>query len=105
MLRIVKLRGCAPPNIELTSHMIKHVHTKKALIQHFNSPVRCHLLVLVNSMATESSLSEPAASGAEPTSRIATLRSRAFLSDLPDDFLNPSGSSTTAAPRQGGTFG
>ena len=88
--------------IELESHDQTH---KKALIQHFNSPVGCHLLVLVNSMATESSLSDPAASRAEPTSRIATLRSRAFLSDLPDDFLNPSGSSTTAAPRQGGTFG
>lgn len=48
-------------------------------------------------MAAESSLSEAATTGAEPTSRIAALRSRAFLSDLPDDFLNPTQRTTVAS--------
>ena len=55
-------------------------------------------------MATESGLSEAPTTGAEPTSRIATLRSRAFLSDLPDDFLNPTQRTTVSGDvhRQGG---
>ena len=86
--------------------MIKHPR-EKALNQHISANAHS-CLFLANPMATESTLSEPANPEAAPTSRIATLRSRAFLSDLPDDFLNPSGSSTTVAAdsqRQGGAFG
>lgn len=63
---------------------------------------------LKKEMATESSLSEPGpTAGAEPASRIATLRSRAFLSDLPDDFLNPGQRATVTSDvhRQGGAHG
>ena len=59
-------------------------------------------------MATESSLSETPTVGTDPASRIAALRSRAFLSDLPDDFLNPTQRTTVTTSdvhRQGGTHG
>ena len=68
----------------------------KTPTQHFDS------ITVV--MAAETSSSEPPT---EPTSRITVLRSRAFLSDLPDDFLNPTQRVTvsTDGHRPAGPYG